>query len=89
MSRAVGHGGGQELPREVRICPGQWDRVDRCYSEESESFRVSGIGWAGATARSLGEWDRVGRCNSKESEPVQVRGTGWPGTSVRSQNLFS
>ncbi len=44
--------GGQVLQRGVRVCPGEWDRVGRCYSEESEYLQVIGTGWAGATARS-------------------------------------
>ncbi len=29
------------LQRGVRVCPGEWDRVGRCYSEKSESVQRS------------------------------------------------
>jgi hypothetical protein len=53
----------------------EWDRVGRCYSEESESVQVSGTGWA-VLQRGVrvcpGEWDRVGRCYREKSESVQT-----------------
>ena len=51
LSRSLGQGG-QVLQRLLKVCPGEWYRVGRCYIEESEIVQMSGTEWAGATARS-------------------------------------
>jgi hypothetical protein len=64
--------GGQVLQRGVGVCPGEWDRVGRCHSEESESVQVKGGQLLQQGVRVCpGERDRVGRCYSEESESVQ------------------